>query len=1022
MDENVGLNMKVNAAVSSILVDMEGVISTRDPCVAYTVLDSTNRQHTVRENNGVCDNNLVEGWYKFEIEGRPAEIPLVCLQNNVCGTQLPLRIDLEGNAMPTPGEILETYACTSYDVLGKWDCCVLRQPVKIANCNDFYIYHLRPTDRCPVAYCAQEIGVNPSDEVTIKRGDVPNQSSTTTTANSMSTTSDSNLTETTAGTSEYRNTTTVPDSSSVFAADTGQNMTENVTTESTVSNTTLESSTDRVATSPSEIMATTLSTDVSAADNTTDTLTTDIGGVVSTAGDNNVTASTADMAESTTINMTTNEQTTMIAETVDLTTKDINGSSTENTTVNTTQSTTVNLECENWTQMLCNDGRTTCYLSPVNNETFIVCADDSGCGALCDDVPDCTDGSDENNADLCPSNPVCLEGQELCSDGSACYNRCDGHITCDNSTAGEDENGCFTTSTLSPATTNITFTSENRTINVSTPSDNVTSSAVTQSTLLVSVSTEGQTENETTAQLPASTSQTSFSATTAVQNTTASENVSLTTTDSSETTDGMTTDSSETTDGMTTDSSATTYGNGTESSVITEGITTESSITNDSHAESATASQSTVTGLTTSVNVRESSTAFIGSTDANITTVIATTQSDTVSTQSESESSTEILTTRISTTDSSKSNVSTTTVSELTESSIPTTLSSAVDDTLVGELSTVASSISTDAQTTQSTESLQQTTVIPDELSHSSSQTTELTTGSTLVTTEDGVDTSPVSASLSPDTSDTVVISKAESTVSTSRVTSHVQTTESTTSDVRTATHSVLKTSSDGDATILPDHRNTSDEFSPVTGPQPTSTADNQTDHTMYATKEKKSLFYENFGLFVFLIVAGAVIVGVCLFGIIGYRYQRRLRTWNPTMAYQDAYGDLEKTTLSFGHDKHGIDSPIPDFDILRDEKKFEETSLSQASTLALGPTPGRTDPPFDDTYNEAFPDKMTNGKPSNGTSQQDNEVSYVTNGHTNEGFVADDNADGVVPIDDLDTSAPRSLFPWIENAADTKL
>lgn len=28
-----------------------------------------------------------------------------------------------------------------------------------------------------------------------------------------------------------------------------------------------------------------------------------------------------------------------------------------------------------------------------------------------------------------------------------------------------------------------------------------------------------------------------------------------------------------------------------------------------------------------------------------------------------------------------------------------------------------------------------------------------------------------------------------------------------------------------------------------------------------------------------------------------------------------------EKTNLSFGRDKHGIESPIPDFDILRDEK-----------------------------------------------------------------------------------------------------
>lgn len=72
-----------------------------------------------------------------------------------------------------------------------------------------------------------------------------------------------------------------------------------------------------------------------------------------------------------------------------------------------------------------------------------------------------------------------------------------------------------------------------------------------------------------------------------------------------------------------------------------------------------------------------------------------------------------------------------------------------------------------------------------------------------------------------------------------------------------------------------------------------TPSGDNITDSTIHVEREKTGLYYENFGLFVFLIVAAVVIVGICIFGIIGYAYQRRLRTWNPTMAYQDAYGDL---------------------------------------------------------------------------------------------------------------------------------
>ena len=66
-----------------------------------------------------------------------------------------MRIDLAGKGMPDVNETVDAYVCTSYDVLGKWDCCVLRQPVKIKKCDNFYVYRLKPTDRCPVAYCAQ---------------------------------------------------------------------------------------------------------------------------------------------------------------------------------------------------------------------------------------------------------------------------------------------------------------------------------------------------------------------------------------------------------------------------------------------------------------------------------------------------------------------------------------------------------------------------------------------------------------------------------------------------------------------------------------------------------------------------------------------------------------------------------------------------------------------------------------------------------------------------------------------------
>ena len=46
--------------------------------------------------------------------------------------------------------------------------------------------------------------------------------------------------------------------------------------------------------------------------------------------------------------------------------------------------------------------------------------------------------------------------------------------------------------------------------------------------------------------------------------------------------------------------------------------------------------------------------------------------------------------------------------------------------------------------------------------------------------------------------------------------------------------------------------------------------------------------------------------------------------------------------------------------------------------------------------------------------------ASQHSNSVMNEGFLGDEG--GIVPIDELDTMAPRIMFPWIENAEDTKL
>lgn len=46
------------------------------------MLDAADRLHTIEGNNGNCDDQLDEGWYKFVVNDRPAEIPHVCLKVN----------------------------------------------------------------------------------------------------------------------------------------------------------------------------------------------------------------------------------------------------------------------------------------------------------------------------------------------------------------------------------------------------------------------------------------------------------------------------------------------------------------------------------------------------------------------------------------------------------------------------------------------------------------------------------------------------------------------------------------------------------------------------------------------------------------------------------------------------------------------------------------------------------------------------------------------------------------------------
>ncbi|KAL3852580.1 hypothetical protein ACJMK2_016200 [Sinanodonta woodiana] len=138
--------------------------SEEDPCLRAKLKDDSRRNiaNKAFPEEQLCDKNLETGWYRFMLNNKSAEIPTVCLQNDLCGTRLPLRIDLDGQMLPEVNQTINAFVCSSFDVIGMWDCCVLRQRTQIKNCGGYLVYHLIRSDRCPVSYCVQESGFVPT--------------------------------------------------------------------------------------------------------------------------------------------------------------------------------------------------------------------------------------------------------------------------------------------------------------------------------------------------------------------------------------------------------------------------------------------------------------------------------------------------------------------------------------------------------------------------------------------------------------------------------------------------------------------------------------------------------------------------------------------------------------------------------------------------------------------------------------------------------------------------------------------
>ena len=125
---------------------------------------------------------------------------------------------------------------------------------------------------------------------------------------------------------------------------------------------------------------------------------------------------------------------------------------------------------------------------------------------------------------------------------------------------------------------------------------------------------------------------------------------------------------------------------------------------------------------------------------------------------------------------------------------------------------------------------------------------------------------------------------------------------------------------------------------------------------------------------------------------------------------------------MSFHRDVLGIESPIPDVDILKSELEQQETSLSKASTMTLPPTPKNGTSQCDVALTPGPSNEYIEiNKPGTPLPSR---TETGGRGCINKGFEEDRDSglDGIVPVGEIDNLDPRKSFPWIEQLEDTRL
>lgn len=102
-----------------------------------------------RGQKALCDIHLPWGWYRFT-SFTGGEMPTSVVSPNHCGTVAPVWI--QGTNPSEQDGTVNRKACINF--FGLKNGCAQSLNIKVRNCSSYYVYFLRPTYSCAIAYCA----------------------------------------------------------------------------------------------------------------------------------------------------------------------------------------------------------------------------------------------------------------------------------------------------------------------------------------------------------------------------------------------------------------------------------------------------------------------------------------------------------------------------------------------------------------------------------------------------------------------------------------------------------------------------------------------------------------------------------------------------------------------------------------------------------------------------------------------------------------------------------------------------